>query len=80
MFFALDLHIIHQFSNARFLIERTLDISLLWLPMIKQIVDRKMCEQKHRTKKKNSVERKKIYLAIDRTQWPEVLNVRSHFS
>jgi hypothetical protein len=55
----------------RFLIERALDISLLWLPIIKQIVDRKICEQKHRTKKKNSVERKKIYLAIDRTQWQD---------
>lgn len=55
----------------RFLIERTLDISLLWLPIIKQIVDAKMCEQKHRIKKKNSIERKKIYLAMDRTQWHE---------
>jgi Transposase DDE domain len=55
----------------RFLIERALDISLLWLPMIKQIVDRKMSEQKHRTRKKNSTERKKIYLAMDRTQWQE---------
>ena len=55
----------------RFLIERALDISLLWLPIIKQIVDSKMSEQKHRTRKKNSVERKKIYLAMDRTQWQE---------
>jgi Transposase DDE domain len=55
----------------RFLLERALDISLLWLPIIKEIVDRKMCEQKHRTKKKDSVERKKIYLAMDRTQWQE---------
>jgi hypothetical protein len=55
----------------RFLIEKTLDIFLLWLPIIKQIVDRKMCEQKHKTKKNNSVERKKIYLAIDRTQWQD---------
>jgi hypothetical protein len=55
----------------RFLIERALDISLLWLPIIKQIVDRKMSEQKHRTRKKNSVERKKIYLAMDRTQWQD---------
>lgn len=55
----------------RFLIERALDISLLWLPIIKQIVDSKMCEQKHRVKKKNSGERKKIYLAIDRTQWQD---------
>jgi monoamine oxidase len=30
-----------------------------------------MSEQKHRAKKKNSVERKKIYLAMDRTQWQE---------
>jgi hypothetical protein len=55
----------------RFLIERALDISLLWLPIIKQIVDRKMSEQKHRTKKKDSIERKKIYLAMDRTQWQD---------
>jgi hypothetical protein len=55
----------------RFLLERALDISLLWLPIIKQIVDRKMSEQKHRAKKKNGVERKKIYLAMDRTQWQE---------
>jgi Transposase DDE domain len=55
----------------RFLLERALDISLLWLPIIKQIVDLKMSEQKHRAKKKNSVERKKIYLAMDRTQWQE---------
>ena len=55
----------------RFLIERALDISLLWLPIIKQIVDSKMSEQKHRTRKKNSVDRKKIYLAMDRTQWQE---------
>jgi Transposase DDE domain len=55
----------------RFLLERALEISLLWLPIIKQIVDSKMSEQKHRKKKKNSVERKKIYLAIDRTQWQE---------
>jgi hypothetical protein len=48
----------------RFLVERALDISLLWLPIIKQIVDRKMLSQKHRTKKK-------IYLAMDRTQWQE---------
>jgi hypothetical protein len=55
----------------RFLVERALDISLLWLPIIKQIVDRKMSSQKHRTKKQSSVERKKIYLAMDRTQWQE---------
>ena len=55
----------------RFLLERALDISLLWLPIIKQIVDRSMSEQKHRTKKKNSAAIKKIYLAIDRTQWQE---------
>ena len=55
----------------RFLLDRALDISLLWLPIIKQIVDRKMSEQKHRKKKKDSNERKKIYLAIDRTQWQE---------
>jgi hypothetical protein len=55
----------------RFLIERALDISLLWLPIIKQIVDHKMSEQKHRTRKKNSTERKKIYLAMDRTQWKD---------
>jgi Transposase DDE domain len=30
-----------------------------------------MSEQKHRTKKKNSIERKKIYLAMDRTQWQD---------
>jgi hypothetical protein len=53
----------------RFLLERALDISLLWLPIIKQIVDRKMSEQKHRNKKKDSTEKKKIYLAMDRTQW-----------
>jgi hypothetical protein len=55
----------------RFLLERVLEISLIWLPIIKQIVDRKMSEQKHRTRKKNSIERKKIYLAMDRTQWKE---------
>ena len=55
----------------RFLLERALDISLLWLPIIKQIVDTKMSEQKHRTRKKNSTEGKKIYLAMDRTQWKE---------
>lgn len=55
----------------RFLVEKALDISLLWLPIIKQIVDRKMSEQKHRPKKKGNFERKKIYLAIDRTQWQE---------
>jgi hypothetical protein len=55
----------------RFLLERALDISLLWLPIIKQIVDRKMSEQKHRNRKKNSRETKKIYLAMDRTQWKE---------
>jgi hypothetical protein len=55
----------------RFLLERALDISLLWLPIIKQIVDRKMSEQKHRIKKKDDVDRKKIYLAMDRTQWQE---------
>lgn len=55
----------------RFLLLRALDISLLWLPIIKQIVDQKMSEQKHRTRKKNSNERKKIYLAMDRTQWQE---------
>jgi hypothetical protein len=55
----------------RFLWERALDISLRWLPIIKQIVDRKMSEQKHRAKKKNGVERTKIYLAMDRTQWQE---------
>jgi hypothetical protein len=55
----------------RFLLERALDISLLWLPIIKQIVDRKMSEQKHRTKKKDSTEKKKIYLAMDRTQWQD---------
>jgi hypothetical protein len=32
----------------RFLLERVLEISLIWLPIIKQIVDRKMSEQKHR--------------------------------
>jgi hypothetical protein len=55
----------------RFLVERALDISLLWLPIIKQIVDRKMSEQKHRTRKKDSTEKKKIYLAMDRTQWKD---------
>jgi Transposase DDE domain len=30
-----------------------------------------MLSQKHRTKKQSSVERKKIYLAMDRTQWQE---------
>jgi hypothetical protein len=56
----------------RFLLERALDISLLWLPIIKRIVARKISEQKHRTrKKKNSTERNKIYLAMDRTQWKE---------
>jgi Transposase DDE domain len=55
----------------RFLIEKALDISLLWLPIIKQIVDQRMSNQKHRQRKKNSVEQKKIYLAIDRTQWQE---------
>jgi hypothetical protein len=55
----------------RFLLLRALDISLLWLPSVKKIVDQKMSKQKHRTKKKNSIERKKIYLAIDRTQWQE---------
>ena len=55
----------------RFLLERALDISLLWLPIIKQIVDRKMSKPKHRTKKKDRVERKTIYLAMDRTQWQE---------
>jgi hypothetical protein len=55
----------------RFLIERALDISLLWLPIIKQIVDHKMSEKTRRKKKKDSVEKKKIYLAIDRTQWQE---------
>jgi Transposase DDE domain len=53
----------------RFLIERALDVSLIWLPIIKQIVDKSMLAQKHRTRKKNSKESKKIYLAIDRTQW-----------
>ena len=55
----------------RFLLERALDISLLWLPIIKQIVDQKISEKKHRTKKKDGVERKKIYVAIDRTQWQD---------
>jgi hypothetical protein len=55
----------------RFLIEKALDISLLWLPIIKQIVDQRMSNQKHRRRKKDSVEPKKIYLAIDRTQWQE---------
>lgn len=55
----------------RFLVERALDVSLLWLPIIKQIVDRKMSEQKHRTRKKDSTEGKKIYLAMDRTQWKD---------
>lgn len=55
----------------RFLIEKALDISLLWLPIIKQIVDQRMSNQKHRQKKKDSAEQKKIYLAIDRTQWQE---------
>jgi hypothetical protein len=55
----------------RFLLLRALDISLLWLPIIKQIVDQKMSKQKPGAKKKDSVERKKIYLAIDRTQWQE---------
>ena len=55
----------------RFLLEKALDISLLWLPIIKQIVEDKMSKQKHRTKKKDSIERKKIYLAMDRTQWQD---------
>lgn len=55
----------------RFLIEKALDISLLWLPIIKRIVDQRMSNQKHRQKKKDSDEQKKIYLAIDRTQWQE---------
>jgi hypothetical protein len=45
----------------RFLLERALDISLLWLPIIKQIVDRKMSEQKHRNKKR-IVRRKRKYI------------------
>ena len=55
----------------RFLIEKSLDLSLLWLPIIKQIVDQRISNQKHRQKKKDSNEQKKIYLAIDRTQWQE---------
>jgi hypothetical protein len=39
----------------RFLLERALDISLLWLPIIKQIVDSKMSEKNIEDKKRRTV-------------------------
>lgn len=54
----------------RFLISRGLDISLIWLPIIKVIIDNIQSNPKTKARTKKD-SKQVLYLAIDRTQWAE---------
>ena len=54
----------------RFLISRGLDISLIWLPIIKVIIDNIQLNPKTKARTKKD-SKQVLYLAIDRTQWAE---------
>lgn len=52
----------------RFLIDRALDVSLIWLPIIKIIIDKIQSQAKNKARTKKG-SKQVLYLAIDRTQW-----------
>ena len=54
----------------RFLINRGLDISLIWLPIIKVIIDKIQSKPKNKARTRKG-SKQVLYLAIDRTQWAE---------
>ena len=54
----------------RFLISRGLDISLIWLPIIKVIIENIQSNPKTKARTKKD-SKQVLYLAIDRTQWAE---------
>lgn len=54
----------------RFLINRVLDISLIWLPIIKVIIDNIQSKSKNKARTKTG-SKQVLYLAIDRTQWAD---------
>ena len=54
----------------RFLINRGLDISLIWLPIVKVIIDNIQSNPKTKARTKKD-SKQVLYLAIDRTQWAE---------
>ena len=54
----------------RFLINRGLDISLIWLPIIKVIIDNIQSNSRNKARGKKG-SKQVLYLAIDRTQWAE---------
>lgn len=54
----------------RFLINRGLDISLIWLPIIKVIIDNIQSNPRNKARTKKG-SKQVLYLAIDRTQWAE---------
>lgn len=54
----------------RFLINRGLDISLIWLPIVKVIIDNIQSNPKTKARTKKG-SKQVLYLAIDRTQWAE---------
>jgi len=54
----------------RFLINRGLDISLIWLPIVKIIIDKIQSNPKNKARTKKG-SKQVLYLAIDRTQWAE---------
>ena len=54
----------------RFLIDRGLDISLIWLPIIKIIIDKIQLQSKNKARTKKG-SKQVLYLAIDRTQWAD---------
>ena len=54
----------------RFLIDRGLDVSLIWLPIVKTIIDKIQSNPKNKARRKKGG-KQVLYLAIDRTQWAE---------
>ena len=54
----------------RFLINRGLDISLIWLPIVKIIIDKIQSNPKTKARTRKG-SKQLLYLAIDRTQWAE---------
>jgi hypothetical protein len=54
----------------RFLINRGLDISLIWLPIVKMIIDKIQSNAKNKARTKKG-SKQVLHLAIDRTQWAD---------